>query len=78
MKIEICRTANDPYLHYFINPNRNCDYCATFKGYDEGDIMGFGSTPELAEEDLLEQTRCLLCGEIHYPEETPLTCKQGD
>ena len=48
MKIETSRTAND-------TPNRSVDYCATFKGYEEGDIMGFGATVAEAEADLTRQ-----------------------
>ena len=31
------------------------DYCATFEGYEPGDPVGYGSTREAAETDLMEQ-----------------------
>lgn len=59
-------------------PNRAWDYRATFEGYEGGDPQGFGATPELATEDLLESTRCDICGDIHYPEPVPYSCQTGD
>ena len=58
-------------------PNRALDWQATIGSYDEGDFVGYGATPELATEDLLEQSRCNTCGDIHYPAPKPLTCKTG-
>jgi hypothetical protein len=63
MTIEFSQTANN-------TPNRSWDWQATFKGY--------GSTKEEAEEDLLEQTRCDICGDIHYPNPMPRSCETGD
>jgi hypothetical protein len=59
-------------------PNCNLDWRAHFKDYEGGDVQGFGATPELATEDLLEQNRCDTCGDIHYPEPVPYACKNGD
>jgi len=59
-------------------PNRMLDWQATFKDYEGGDVCGYGETPELATEDLLEQNRCNTCGDIHYPEPVPYLCKTGD
>lgn len=59
-------------------PNRALDYRANFKDYEGGDTCGFGATPELATEDLLESTRCDTCGDIHYPEPVPHSCETGD
>lgn len=36
-------------------PNRNVDWQATIGEYDEGALVGYGATPELATEDLLQQ-----------------------
>jgi hypothetical protein len=71
MTINISQTAN-------ATPNRHWDYIATFKDYEGGDIQGLGATPEAATEHLLEQTRCDICGDIHYPEPVPSSCATGD
>ena len=34
---------------------RRFDFCATFEGYEPGDPVGYGSTREAAETDLMEQ-----------------------
>ena len=36
-------------------PVPNHDYCATLEGYEPGEAIGWGATPEAAEADLLEQ-----------------------
>lgn len=36
-------------------PDRNCDWQATRKGYDQGDSIGYGRTPVIALANLLEQ-----------------------
>jgi hypothetical protein len=36
-------------------PIRCCDWSATLEGYDAGDPIGRGATPEEAEADLLEK-----------------------
>ena len=59
-------------------PNRNMDWRAIFKDYEGGDPQGFGATPELATEDLLEQYRCDTCGDIHEPGKIPRECETGD
>lgn len=71
MGIDISETAN-------ATPNRTWDYSATFNGYEGGDPQGLGATPALAAEDLLESTRCDTCGDIHFPEATPIQCETGD
>lgn len=58
-------------------PNRSLDWRACFKDYEGGDVQGFGETQELATEDLLEQSRCNTCGDIHYPQPVPQNCKTG-
>lgn len=58
-------------------PNRMLDWQAHFKDYEGGDVIGYGETPELATEDLLENNRCHTCGDIHYPEPVPMQCKSG-
>lgn len=70
MKINISQTANP-------TPNREWDYSATFEGYEGGDIQGLGATPAEAEENLLEQTRCDVCGDIHDGD-VPRECETGD
>lgn len=36
-------------------PYRGCDWQASFDGYEPGDPLGHGLTPEAAVEDLMEQ-----------------------
>jgi hypothetical protein len=36
-------------------PNRDWDYSATLDGYEGGEPIGYGATPELATAELLEQ-----------------------
>lgn len=36
-------------------PVRHCDWTATRDGYEPGDPIGYGATPEEAIEDLLDQ-----------------------
>lgn len=35
-------------------PNRHCDYCAHYDGEEEAGCYGFGSSPEKAIEDFVE------------------------
>lgn len=71
MGINISETSN-------ATPNKAMDYSATFNGYEGGDSQGLGATPALATEDLLESTRCDICGDIHFPESVPIQCETGD
>ena len=48
MKINISRV--DPPI-----PVRDHDWCATCEGYEPGDAIGWGATPEAARDDLQEQ-----------------------
>jgi len=48
MKIQTSRTSNT-------TPNKHWDYVATFNGYEEGGVMGFGATVAEAEADLMSQ-----------------------
>lgn len=68
--IIISETANP-------TPNHTWDYSATFEDYEGGAPIGYGATPELAQEDLLESTRCDICGDIHYPNPVPRSCQTG-
>lgn len=47
MNIITSQTANP-------TPNRNWDWQATFEGYDEGEPIGYGATPEEAIKELLD------------------------
>jgi hypothetical protein len=47
MKVNI--TFVDPPI-----PDRNSDYCATFEGYEPGDFIGYGPTPNAAFEALMD------------------------
>jgi hypothetical protein len=54
------------------------DYRATFGNWTVGDKIGFGATPELAEEALFESIRCGICGDFHKPGTIPYSCETGD
>ena len=45
---------NISYVHPPI-PLRDFDYSATFEGYEGGDAIGYGKTPDDAVRDLQEQ-----------------------
>ena len=38
-------------------PNRSWDWCATFKGYEPGEPIGYGPTEQQAIDDLLGETK---------------------
>jgi hypothetical protein len=47
-EIEVTQTSN-------ATPHRPFDYIATFKGYDEGDPIGYGETTKEAIDDLITE-----------------------
>ncbi len=63
-------------------PDRRFDWCAYYDGEEELCRYGRGKTELEAVGDLLAiypvEESCDICGDLHEPDNIPLSCKTGD